>query len=94
VITESPALQAREAQVIARYTDSLAALIAEESQAGEDAVEPWGAANAIMGVHRGLLEFVRHRTLAGAPAKETARAFRAERSEPSAGWNGGSATTP
>ena len=65
VITESPALQAREQQVLRRYTESLAALIAEDTGAAPDDVRPWVAANALMGIHRSLIEFVRTRTLAG-----------------------------
>jgi AcrR family transcriptional regulator len=65
VITSSPALQAREEQVLRRYTGSLAALIAEDTGAGPDDVEPWVAANALMGIHRSLIDLVRRRTLAG-----------------------------
>src|SRR5262245_16942808 len=65
VITESPALQAREQQVLRRYTESLAALIAEDTGAASDDVRPWVAANALMGIHRSLIELVRTRTLAG-----------------------------
>jgi len=65
VITESPALQAREQQVLRRYTESLAALIAEDAGAAPDDVRPWVAANALMGIHRSLIELVRARTLAG-----------------------------
>src|SRR4051812_25424073 len=54
VITESPALLAREQRIFAGYTDSLAALIAEETRARVGAIEPWVAANALMGVHRAL----------------------------------------
>ena len=77
VITESPALLAREQQVFARYTDSLAGLIAEETRAGADAAEPWVVANALMGVHRNLIDYVREQTLAGTPAKDLARRVRA-----------------
>jgi AcrR family transcriptional regulator len=63
-ISASPALLAREQQVFARYTDSLAALIADETGARPDDVEPWVVANALMGVHRALIELVRRRTLA------------------------------
>jgi AcrR family transcriptional regulator len=65
VITQSPALQAREQQVLRRYTESLAALIAEDAGAAPDDVRPWVAANALMGIHRSLIELVRTRTLAG-----------------------------
>jgi AcrR family transcriptional regulator len=64
VITASPALLAREQQVFRRYTESLAALVAAETGAKAEDVEPWVAANALMGVHRALIEFVRRRTLA------------------------------
>jgi AcrR family transcriptional regulator len=77
VITESPALLTRERQVFARYTDSLAALIAEETRAAADSAEPWVVANALMGVHRNLIDYVREQTLAGTPAKDVARRVRA-----------------
>jgi len=65
VVTESPALLAREQQVFARYTNSLATLLAQETGAGADDVEPWVTANALIGVHRSLIDFVRTRVLAG-----------------------------
>jgi AcrR family transcriptional regulator len=75
VITESPALLARERHVLARYTDALAAVIAEETGAGADDVEPLAAAHALIGVHRSLIEFVRRRVAAGATAAEIADAL-------------------
>lgn len=65
-ITESPALLARERQIFDRYTTSLAALIAEETGSGTGEVEPWVAANALIGVHRALIDYARRRILAGA----------------------------
>jgi AcrR family transcriptional regulator len=70
VITQSPALLARERQVFARYTESLAALLAEETGAGEDDVEPRVVAAALLGVHRSLIDYVRRRVAAGAGARE------------------------
>src|SRR5256885_16606368 len=58
VITESPALLARERQVFARYTDSLAELIAEETGAAADALEPRVVASPLIGVHRALIDNV------------------------------------
>src|SRR3954452_21653806 len=52
VITESPALLARERQLFARYTESLAALIADETGPAQDDVEPRVVANALLGIHR------------------------------------------
>jgi AcrR family transcriptional regulator len=65
VITDSPALLARERQVFLRYTESLAALLAEETGARAEDVEPWVTANALLGLHRALIDFVRTRVLAG-----------------------------
>jgi AcrR family transcriptional regulator len=64
VIADSPALQARERQALARTTDNLAALLAEENGTERDDVHAHVAANALMGVHRALLDYVRRRVLA------------------------------
>ncbi len=66
MISESPALLARERQIFERYTTSLAALIAQETGADTDDIEPWVAANALMGVHRALIDYTRGRVVAGA----------------------------
>jgi AcrR family transcriptional regulator len=76
VIMESPALLAREREVFARYAASLAALLAEETGAAADDVEPTVVANAMLGVHRAMIDYVRRRTAAGAEAPEIARATR------------------
>jgi AcrR family transcriptional regulator len=73
VITESPALLAREQQIFARYTASLAALIAAETGAGAGDIEPWVAANAMMGAHRALLDYARRGIVAGTPNPRLAR---------------------
>jgi AcrR family transcriptional regulator len=65
LIASSPALLAREAQLLARYTDTLANVIAEETGAGADDLRPWVTANALIGVHRALLVYLRRRVLAG-----------------------------
>ena len=44
MIQESPALLAREHEIFAGYTDTVAALIAEETGAGAREIEPWVAA--------------------------------------------------
>ena len=78
VITESPALLARERQVLARYEEALAALLAQETGADPDAAEPRAAANALLGVHRALIDYVRRRALAGAGAVQVRREVRAQ----------------
>ena len=72
MIVASPALLAREQQIFEGYTASLAALIGEETDAGPGDVEPWVAANAMMGVHRRLIDYTRGRIVAGARHPELA----------------------
>jgi AcrR family transcriptional regulator len=65
MITESPALLAREEQIFAGYTASLAALLAEETSADVADLRPSVAANAMMGVHRALVRHARRRVVEG-----------------------------
>jgi AcrR family transcriptional regulator len=78
VITESPALLARERQVFGSYTESLGALLAGETGADPGAVEPRVAAAGLLGIHRSLIDYVRRRTLEGAPARDIGKEVRAE----------------
>ena len=78
VITESPALLARERQVFDRYRESLAALMADETGASPDEVEPHAAAGALLAVHRALIDYVRRRALAGDDPPAIARGVRSE----------------
>ena len=78
VIEESPALLAREGKILAGFTDSLAELLREETGAKPDDVEPWVAANAIIGVHRALIAFARAEVLAGTRNPALARRVRAQ----------------
>jgi AcrR family transcriptional regulator len=65
MITESPALLAREQQILARYTAALTDLIANETGAGADDPRPAVTAAALIGVHRTLIDHVRRHLLAG-----------------------------
>ena len=76
VITESPALQSREREIFARYTESLTELIAKETGSAPGAVEPQVVASALIDVHRTLIGFVRERTLAGDEAGKIRRQVR------------------
>src|SRR4051812_15563719 len=78
VITDSPTLLARERQVFERYAEALAVLIAEETRAAADDVESRAVANALLGVHRALIDYSRKRALAGGRASRVARELRAE----------------
>jgi AcrR family transcriptional regulator len=65
MIAESPALLAREQQIFARYTASLAELIAQETGAGTDDPRPAVVAGALIGLHRALIDSVRRDILSG-----------------------------
>jgi AcrR family transcriptional regulator len=71
MIVSSPALLRREREIYDRYTASLARVIG-------DGVEAWVVANALMGVHRALVDYTRRRILEGARNPALARAVRAE----------------
>jgi AcrR family transcriptional regulator len=76
MIVASPALQARERQIFAGYTESLAALIAAELGEDERAVEPWVVANAMIGVHRALVVFARRLVVEDTPQAKLESAVR------------------
>ena len=78
MITASPALLAREQQVLAGYTASLARLIAAEQGADADDVEPWVAAGAMIGLHRSLIDYTRRRIAEEVPHPRLARDVRAQ----------------
>jgi AcrR family transcriptional regulator len=65
LIGASPALQVREREIVARFTDALAGLLAEETGAGPEDIEPLAVANALMGTQRALVAYVRGSVLAG-----------------------------
>ena len=78
MISESPALLAREQQIFAGYTAALAALLAAETGARAEDIEPWVAANALMGIHRALVDYTRRRIVAGARGARLARDVRVQ----------------
>jgi AcrR family transcriptional regulator len=78
MITESPALRAREGQILAGYTDALAALLAEETGADPDDLRPRVAAHAMLGLHRALIGYTRGRILAGDLGPKLTRDVRAQ----------------
>jgi len=78
LVAASPALRAREREIVARHTDELAALIADETGAARDEVEPWVVANALMGVQQALRVHVHASVLAGRRGPELAAGVRAQ----------------
>jgi AcrR family transcriptional regulator len=77
-ITDSRALLAREQRIFDRYTASQGVLIAEETGAGPDDVEPRVAATALLGVHRALIDYTRSQINAGVRNPQLARRVRAQ----------------
>jgi AcrR family transcriptional regulator len=65
IVAASPALLAREQQVMSQAASDLAARLATETGAAPDDPRPQVAANALLGVHRTLIDYVRRRVLAG-----------------------------
>jgi AcrR family transcriptional regulator len=65
IVAASPALLAREQQAITRNAEALAAVLAADTGAPAGDLRPQVAANALMGVHRALVDYVRRRVLAG-----------------------------
>jgi AcrR family transcriptional regulator len=65
VIAESPALLAREQQAFARSAAGLAALLATETGAAEDDLRPQVVANALLGLQRAMIDYVRGRVGSG-----------------------------
>jgi AcrR family transcriptional regulator len=78
-IASSPALAAREQQILARYADSLATLLAEETGARPGDLTPSVVANTLIGIHRAVLDYVRQRIeTASANPGQLAQAVRAD----------------
>ena len=76
ILTESPTLLARERQIFEHYTDAVAALIADEQGVARDDPEPWVTANALIGLHRALIDYVQRQALAGVPNRQIAKNLR------------------
>lgn len=72
IIGASRALQAREREIVARYTRELAELLASESGVSPDDVEPLAVAGALMAVQRALVAHVHSRVLAGSRGRALA----------------------
>ena len=78
MILASPTLLAHEEQVYAGFTASLAALLAEETDARPADIEPWVVASALIGLHRALVAYVRNGQRAGTPHTALARGLRSQ----------------
>lgn len=76
VVRGSRTLQVREREILGEFTAALAALIAEETGARPGEIEPWLAANAVLGLYASLLELARDRVLAGMGGAELSAELR------------------
>jgi AcrR family transcriptional regulator len=65
MIPVSPALLAREREILDRYTESLAALIAQDTAAEPGDLRPWVVARALIGTHQSLIQLVRRHLAEG-----------------------------
>jgi AcrR family transcriptional regulator len=78
IVGSSRSLQAREQELVARYTAQLAALIAEETRRPTDDVEAAAVAAALMGAQRALVAYVHGSVLAGLRGPKLASGARAQ----------------
>jgi AcrR family transcriptional regulator len=76
VITDSPALLAREQQIYATYTDALAKLLATETGASPGDPAPWVVARSLIGLHQAAVDYSRREILAGTRNPTLARRVR------------------
>ena len=70
VIRGSRTLQVREKEILGMLTDTLAEQITLETRATAGELEPWLAANAVLGLYSALLDLARERVLAGGSGPE------------------------
>jgi AcrR family transcriptional regulator len=78
LIARSPALQVREREIVARFTDRLTEQLATETGARPDDVEPRAVAEALMGTHRALVRYVRNSVLSGRRGRSLVSSARAQ----------------
>jgi AcrR family transcriptional regulator len=76
IIEESPALRAKELEIMARYTDALAGAI--ETELGAHPLDAKIAANVLVGVHWELFRKARRQALAGRHGPAAVRQLRAD----------------
>jgi len=68
LISESASLRRRELEIVADHTKTLAEILAAETEATDRDVRPFVVANALMGVHRALVDLVRRLAVEGVSA--------------------------
>jgi AcrR family transcriptional regulator len=76
VITESPALLAREQLLYAKYTDALAELLITETGPSRGDLEAWVVARTLIGLHQATVDYSRREILSGTRNPTLARRVR------------------
>lgn len=77
IVNGSKTLQDREQQAFARYATRLAEIIRTRATTKVDDVEAWVVANALLGVQRAMLAYIRRQVRAGRFGPRLARDVRA-----------------
>jgi len=72
LISESSALRKRELEIVADYTKALAEMLADELKTENLDITAHVVANALMGVHRALVDLVRRLAIEGVSAPQIA----------------------
>ena len=78
LISASPSLVAREREIVERFTARLAEVLAQETGADAEDVEPLVVASVLMATHRTLVGHVRRRVIAGQRGARLAEDYRAQ----------------
>ena len=78
IVGSSRSLQAREREIVARYTKELATLLASETRRAPGDVEAAAVAAALMGTQRALVAHVHERVLAGERGDKLAAGTRSQ----------------
>jgi AcrR family transcriptional regulator len=78
VVAGSQSLAAREREIIERYTERLAEVLAEATGAPPTDVEPMSAAVAMMGTHRALVAHIRRCVVGGMRGPKLADEYRSQ----------------
>jgi AcrR family transcriptional regulator len=77
-ISASPALAVRERNIVRHYMLQLAGVLAEDTGAASDDVEPLAAAATLMVVHRMLVDHVRKEVVAGRRGSQLVEDFKSQ----------------
>jgi len=76
LIAGSAALQVREREIVAQHTRELASVLTRQEGTAGDDIEAFAVANALMGLHRALVEHIRSEVRSGRTGKDLSAEFR------------------